>query len=87
MKKTVDLSSGRFNVYSGRGPLASYVGRIDNDEYVRDDAGSLLYRVDGDEFYDMGGVYIGAIEAIGDIWMVISNTPSEPICRFEIRTE
>jgi len=84
---TVDLSDGRFEVFAGRGPLAKWVGRIDHDEFVRDAAGKLIYRTDGDEFYDMAGKYLGEIEAVGDIWMVVSSGPSGVTCLFEIRPE
>jgi len=60
-----DFTQGRYNVYEGRGPGASLIGRIDEDEFVRSNKG-LLYRIDGSEFYDMNGKYLGEIVESGD---------------------
>ncbi|MCF4997415.1 hypothetical protein GIW70_21255 [Pseudomonas syringae] len=58
-----DFTKGRYNVYSGRGPTAPLIGRIDEDEFVRSSTGELLYRIDGDEVYTAGS----AAKYIGDI--------------------
>lgn len=49
-----DFTKGRYNVYSGRGPTAELIGRIDEDEFVRSNSGQLLYRIDGAEVYTAG---------------------------------
>jgi hypothetical protein len=68
----VDYTKGRYNVFQGRGPTNILVGRIDEDEFVRNDSGKLLYRIDGDEFYEVDGAYIGRIEqSDGDRAMVV----------------
>ncbi|WP_124303293.1 hypothetical protein [Pseudomonas chlororaphis] len=58
-----DYTAGRYNVFNGRGPAASLIGRIDGDEFIRGDSGELLYRVDGDEVYTAGpdAKFIGSI--------------------------
>ncbi|MFP5419920.1 MAG: hypothetical protein ACLGID_00435 [Gammaproteobacteria bacterium] len=84
---TKDYSKGRYNVLKGRGPDAQRIGRIDQDEFVRSDKNQLLYRVDGDEFYDMAGNYIGEIDSSGDVGMVVSRTPSGITCLFMIVDE
>ncbi|WP_223464316.1 hypothetical protein [Pseudomonas sp. GL-RE-26] len=60
-----DYSAGRYNVYEGRGPGAPLIGRIDEDEFVQSNGG-LLYRIDGSEFYDMSGKYLGEIVESGE---------------------
>lgn len=63
----VDYTKGRYNVFASRGPTSIIVGRIDEDEFVRNDSGKLLYRIDDDEFYAVdGGAYIGRIESSAD---------------------
>ncbi|GGL50080.1 hypothetical protein GCM10009091_34730 [Pseudomonas brenneri] len=59
----IDFTKGRYSVYSGRGPMAPLIGRIDEDEFVRSDTGELLYRIDGDEVYTAGtnAKYLGRI--------------------------
>lgn len=56
-----DFTKGRYNVYSGRGPTAQLIGRIDEDEFVRSNLGELLYRIDGTEVYTAGSnaKYVG----------------------------
>ena len=54
----IDYSKGRYTVRNGQGGI---VGRIDEDEYVRNGA-ELLYRVDGDELYSNNGKFVGDIE-------------------------
>lgn len=54
----MDYSKGRYNV---RTPDGDFVGRIDEDEFVRNGL-SLLYRVDGDGFYEVAGRFVGRIE-------------------------
>lgn len=61
----MDYSKGRYNVFEGRDPGAQRIGRIDEDEYVRDPSGELLYRLDGEEFYDMNGNLLGEIVPSG----------------------
>lgn len=84
---TKDYPKGRYNVLKGRGPDAPRIGRIDHDEFVRSDKNELLYRVDGDEFYDMTGNYIGEIDGSGDVGMVVSRGPSGITCLFMIVEE
>lgn len=55
----IDYSKGQYNVKDANGAL---VGRIDEDEYVRNGT-SLRFRVDGDEFYTLDGVLIGFIRS------------------------
>ncbi|KQT68022.1 MULTISPECIES: hypothetical protein [Pseudomonas] len=69
-----DFTKGRYNVYSGRGPTAPLIGRLDEDEFVRSNTGELLYRIDGDEVYTAGSdaKYIGDIfETDGGRAMVV----------------
>ena len=63
-----DFTMGRYNVYTGRGPSAVKVGRIDEDEFVRSNSGDLLYRIDGDEVYTAGtgAKFIGNVMESGD---------------------
>lgn len=56
----MDYSKGRFNVFDSQGVL---IGRIDHDEYVRSPLNQLLFRLDGDEAYDMTGELIGFVDA------------------------
>lgn len=57
----MDFSKGRYEVFKGRMPGQLPIGRIDDDEYVRSPSNELLYRLDGDEFYDLKGNYLGEI--------------------------
>lgn len=83
-----DYSKGRYLVYQGRGPLAPLAGIIDGDEFVRDMTnGRLLYRVDGEEFYDMAGQYIGEITTSEGVGMVVRSDPTGINCLFVIRKE
>lgn len=54
----IDYSQGRYVVKDTSGQV---VGRIDEDEFVRNGV-DLLYRVDGDEFYIVNGGLVGFIE-------------------------
>jgi hypothetical protein len=54
----IDYSKGRYTVKDTNG---ASVGRIDEDEFVRSGT-TLLFRVDGEEFYTLNGVLIGFIE-------------------------
>jgi len=54
----VDYSKGRYSV---RTPDGGFIGLIDEDEFVRNGL-SLLYRVDGDELYEVAGRFVGHIE-------------------------
>ncbi|WP_433771434.1 hypothetical protein [Pseudomonas putida] len=58
-----DFTQGRYNVYSGRGPMTELIGRIDEDEFVRTISGTLLFRIDGGNVYtaDARAKYIGNI--------------------------
>jgi glycine/serine hydroxymethyltransferase len=49
-----DFTQGRYNVYSGRGPMTELIGRIDDDEFVRSLSSELLFRIDGDNVYTVG---------------------------------
>lgn len=69
-----DFTKGRYNVYAGRGPTAELIGWIDEDEFVRNKSGQLLYRIDGTEVYTAGiaAKYIGEIlETEGGRSMVV----------------
>ena len=69
-----DFTEGRYNVYSGRGPMAELIGRIDEDEFVRSNTGQLLYRIDGTEVYTAGSnaKYVGDLmETEGGRGMVV----------------
>jgi hypothetical protein len=69
-----DFTKGRYNVFSGRGPTTEFIGRIDEDEFVRSHSGDLLYRIDGDEVYTAGSgaKYIGDVmETEGGRAMVV----------------
>ncbi|WP_185268916.1 hypothetical protein [Halopseudomonas xiamenensis] len=67
--------------------MAPLVGRIDHDEYVRDEASRPIYRIDEIDFYDMEGRHIGEIEAVEKAWMVVSSDQSGVTCHFVIRPE
>jgi hypothetical protein len=54
----MNYENGHYQVLDAKG---NYVGRIDQDEFVRNGK-SLLYRIDGDEFYSLNGLLIGVIE-------------------------
>ena len=54
-----NYESGRFNVANAYGVP---IGRIDGDEFIRDHQARHLYRIDGDEVYDMSGKFIGSID-------------------------
>ncbi|MNZ95864.1 hypothetical protein D3C78_1150340 [compost metagenome] len=56
-----DYSKGRYAAY-GYGPRAPRIGWIDNDEFVRTDNGTWIFRIDGDEVYSPGGALAGFIE-------------------------
>jgi hypothetical protein len=57
----MDYSKGRYNVIDS---LNRIIGRIDEDEFVRDYNGpNLLYRIDGDEIYSMTGELLGFISS------------------------
>jgi hypothetical protein len=61
----IDYSNGRYTVKDMSGKV---VGRIDNDEFVRD-GGKLRFRIDGDEVYELVGAgdLIGFIQPGGTI--------------------
>lgn len=54
----MNYENGRYQVLDAAG---DYIGRIDEDEFVRNGI-SLLYRIDGDEFYSLHGALIGKID-------------------------
>lgn len=58
---TKDYSKGCYTAY-GYGAAAPRIGRIDNDEYVRSDTNTWLFRIDGDEVYSPDGSLAGFIE-------------------------
>lgn len=82
-----DFSAGRYNVMRGRGPVAPLIGRVDHDEFVRGSKNELLFRIDGDEFYDMAGNLVGEIVSSGSGGMVVSRGPSGTTCLFTIEEE
>lgn len=56
----MDYSQGRYNVIDMGN---SIVGRIDEDEFIREFNGpKLLYRIDGEEVYNMSGELVGFID-------------------------
>ena len=55
----INYSNGRYIVKDVSGAL---VGRIDEDEYVRNGA-ALCFRIDGDEVYALDGVLIRFIQS------------------------
>lgn len=55
-----DYSNGRYIAY-GYGPGAPLIGRVDNDEYIRSDTGTWIFRIDGDEVYSPDGSLAGFI--------------------------
>ena len=66
----VNYANGRYVVENTRG---EFVGRIDYEEYVRNGS-TLLYRIDGDEFYSASGGLIGFV-AEG----VVLSTSGDPL--------
>lgn len=81
-----DFSKGRYNVFKGRIPGQLPIGRIDEDEFVRSFSGpDLLYRVDGDEFYDLKGNYVGAIFETGSGSAMVMDSNNN--CLFVIAPE
>lgn len=55
---SIDYSRGRYNVFDANEKL---IGRIDEDEFVRQGS-DLLYRIDGDEVYALNGGLLAFIE-------------------------
>lgn len=55
---TIDYNQGRYNVFDVNEKL---IGRIDEDEFVRQGS-NLLYRIDGDEVYSLNGVLLAFID-------------------------
>ncbi len=55
----IDYSQGRYNVFNSSG---SQIGRIDEDEFVRQGS-KLLYRIDGAEVYTINGELLAFIES------------------------
>jgi len=54
----MDYSKARYTVFDGRGQI---VGRIDEDEYVRQGK-HLIYRIDGAEVYEISGEFLAVIQ-------------------------
>ncbi len=81
----IDFSKGRYEVFKGRMPGYLPIGRIDDDEYVRSPSNELLYRVDGDGFYDLKGNYLGdLVESDPGHAVVVDNNNN---CLFVIKPE
>lgn len=55
----IDYSQGRYNVFNNSG---SQIGRIDEDEFVRQ-GDKLLYRIAGAEVYTINGELLAFIES------------------------
>ena len=70
----MDFTDGRYKVYLGRTAGAPRIGRIDRDEFVRSDSNQLLYRLEGQDVYDMAGEYVGEIMDAGDFAMVVKRS-------------
>jgi hypothetical protein len=82
-----DYSAGRYLVFKGRMPGQQPIGRIDHDEFVRNNTGQLLYRVDGNEVYDMKGGLVGEITPSGENAMVVTRGPSGIDCHMVFTPE
>jgi len=61
-KMAADYSQGRYLVF-GYGDKAVQIGLIDNDGFVRasDDQDRLIYRIEGEQVYDMDDNYLADI--------------------------
>jgi len=83
-----DFSKGRYIVRTARGYSTDVVGRIDEDEFVRDPHNKLLYRIDDDMVFDMQGGAVGIIQASGPgRWLVSSRDPSGITAHLSIQEE
>jgi hypothetical protein len=80
-----NFSKGRYKVFQGSVPGVPPIGRIDEDEYVRTSNGTLIYRVDNDQFFDMDGQLLGFIEEVGKDAALVMNTAG--YCLFVIAPE
>jgi hypothetical protein len=56
---TIDYSQGKYSVLNASG---AHIGRIDEDEFIRQGS-TLLYRLDGSEVYAVNGGLLGFIDA------------------------
>lgn len=56
----MNYESGRFLAIDA---TESEIGRIDHDEYIRNHSGQLVYRLDGDEVYDLKGAFLGTLHS------------------------
>lgn len=56
----MNYESGRFLDIDA---TESEIGRIDHDEYIRNQSGQLVYRLDGDEVYDLKGAFLGTLHS------------------------
>lgn len=70
----MNYSNGRFRVVDAQN---KDIGRIDCDEFIRNSRALPIYRLDGDEVYDMKGNLMGFIDSGvlisgGDILLRIS---------------
>lgn len=54
----MNYSSGRFRVIDAQN---KNVGLIDSDEFIRNFHSQPIYRLDGEEVYDMKGNFLGVI--------------------------
>lgn len=59
-----DFTKGRWMAY-GYGPNKPLLGYVDGDEFVRSFSGSLLFRIDGADVYNMQGAFVGTIDNQG----------------------
>lgn len=60
LKKKMNYEYGRFLAIDA---TESKIGRIDCDEYIRNHSGQLVYRLDGDEVYDLKGALLGTLHS------------------------
>ena len=56
----MDYSRGRFQVVDAQN---KNIGQIDCDEFIRDNHARPIYRLDGDEVYDMKGNLMGVVDS------------------------
>jgi hypothetical protein len=54
----MDYESGRFLVFD---EVGEQIGRVDGDEFIRNFHAQPIYRLDGEEVYDMKGNFLGVI--------------------------
>ncbi|WP_288463273.1 hypothetical protein [uncultured Pseudomonas sp.] len=61
----MSYSDGKWIAYGYAKPR-QVLGYIDGDEFLRDGAGVPIFRIDGEELYDLKGRYRGTIDDFGN---------------------